>query len=403
MPDFQVFAGNSIQIYAQEDETIALPGASNPIDTLDYENDILSITAEVTYCIFNGSVCIGPTMTVTSPVVTLTIIDTDTPPPSRTVALATSDGSAKEPHSVYYLPSATEDNGEATFTFTNWLGGTVGLALGGNATLGSDYLLSLGVAPAGTTLTGLNLFVPAGATSVKLLVRPLDDLIETDSGETVSIAIASVPAGVTSSGTANVTIADAPETLKIVATPADSLEYRVDPVFADFQITPVDGTAKMKGLVFLEIDASAMDAAIPIDDYSLEGQRPSPFPIPIYPVTPGSKLYRTDPFSINDLDFQLVRVKPVNDRILEQDEKIKATLKSFPRYTLPSPDPGIFGDATITIKDNYLDSETKADAGACSCCCSCAGDVSIDKRDADVTITSLGNANTRFRAEGQDS
>ena len=310
--------------------------------------------------------------------VSVNIVDDVTPPPT-TVTLATSDGNATEPHSVYYLPAPTEDNGEATFTFANWAGGNVGLSLSGNATYGSDYVLALADESYESSFdpTSLVLYVPAGATSVKLLVKPLGDLIETDSGENVTISIASVPTGVTGGGTATVTITDELEAIKIDANPSENLEYRVDPIYADFRITPVDNSVQMKGLVYLDIDASATDSAIPGIDYALEVQYPYPYLLPITLVNPAAKLYRTTSFSIDDLNRQLVRVLPVDDKVLEQDEKIKVTLRSAPRYTQPTPDLGTFGDATITIIDKYLDSEKMADPGACSCSCNCAGDFSI--------------------------
>jgi len=357
--EFDAYFHDYFEIVSTDDETIPVssivPGANDAVvDTDDFASDQLSVKVIATYSRFIGynefSMEIIEVATV-SVNVPITIVDNDTPPPTRSVAIATTDSNASEPHNVYYLPSASANTGEATLTFTNWVGGTIGLSLAGTATHIGDYSISVWSAPVGTVLTGTNLFVPAGATSVKLRITPIGDLIETDGGETVVIGVASAPLGVTSSGSATVTIADELEGLTVTAWPNEALEDRTGPPYANFRITPDNPSAKMKGMVRLEINASAIDSAIPGIDYTLEVESPTLATLPISLVDPVKKIYRTDPFSIDQLNFQIIRVLPIADTLVEGNENIRVTLRSEPRYALPVADTGIHGNAMVTIID----------------------------------------------------
>ena len=391
--NFGLFSSLFFIVHATEDETIA-----HTPDTLDNANDNLSIEIRFDYY---ENMTDPKTATKTLP---LLIIDNDTPPPTinEDLVLMASDTTATEPHSTFYQPVSPLDTG--TFRIdvpSHWGGGTVQLNLAGSATYGVDYTLGL-AAVGGTATWGgsgpqagpLSLNIPMGVTQVLVNVIPLADATETDPGENVILSVSpanqtftGVPSNyiITAAGSGTVTIADVLEGLNLSASPSTTPEYRTDGNYAAFVIKPDLTTATMQGSAYLRIDASQKGDATPGVDYSLTlgGQ-------PLILTQGPPNIWTSAAIALSGTERRVV-VVPINDKILEGEEKIRADLRTLPVNSLPDMS---HGGSQVTITENYLDAKIQKDekASGCDCSCNCSDGNAIrtDQQSGSVSVSTAG-------------
>jgi hypothetical protein len=301
-PDYREFRPYYKDLFAisstQDEErpvSAIVPGASNSVDTLDYESDPLTVTVQVAYYPYIGDDGWGypifsQTLQSISTDVSLTIMDGDVAPLNKAATLVNADATATEPHHVHYREVAA-DTGTLLMAFpTEWNGGDITLAISGPgtgvATYLQDYTINLRAEPAGKTVTlqsmvsgGYKLSVPAGVTQVYLDVVPQGDIREPapvngePASETATISVSpsnQIFSGtnnttITVSGTGTVTINDVLENLALVAEGGATEEYRSEADYGAFKITPAPPVSglKMRGNAFLRIDATASNSAIP--------------------------------------------------------------------------------------------------------------------------------------------
>jgi len=214
-------------------------------------------------------------------------------------------------------PVATEAGlTTGTFTFSR-TGDTsaaliVGFTRSGTATAG-------GGAPDYTSLN-INITIPAGESSVPLIVTPLaDNLVEGD--ETVIITInPSLSYVVGTPDSATVTIVDDPAIVTVAATDADASEVGLDPGLFTFTRTGGNLAAA------LTVGFTRAGTAINNGDYTIIGGN----------VTiPANQASVTLP------------INPLPDNIVEPDETVILTLNPTVGYVVGTP-----GTATVTIADN---------------------------------------------------
>jgi hypothetical protein len=168
-----------INVFAQQDETLNLPGASNPIDSTDYENDNLQFSLVLVY---EPSQSQTATITKTQ---NLSIIDNDE---LGQISISTVDGSVTRPPEFFYafpidvLPTnATPNHGKLRVTVpSTWKGGNVTINVAGG--VDNDFMLvssTSGVASpqeeSGSNGAKWFLTIPAGTTIVDLEVQGLAD------------------------------------------------------------------------------------------------------------------------------------------------------------------------------------------------------------------------------------
>ena len=234
---------------------------------------------------------------------TVTIADDDVLP---TVAVTATDAAAAEPSNT------------GTFTVTRTgsttTALTVGFALSGTATSGSDYS-----APPASPLT-----IPAGATSATITVTPIDDSVVESAETVVATLMAGTAYEIGSPSTATVTISDdepaePPETVvTIEATDATAAEPANS---GTFTVTRTGSTTASLD-VFYTVSGDATNST---DYTALAGSI----------TIPAGQSTAT------------ITVSPIDDPDPEPDEKVTLTLVDVAGYSVGTP-----GDATVTIADN---------------------------------------------------
>jgi hypothetical protein len=135
------------------------------------------------------------------------------------MSLVSDDTDAEEPYVVYC--GTVDDTGSVKILPpTEWQGGDVSIDVGGTATPGDDYTLSVSTGSIVSFANGtLRVTVPDSATEVVITVTALADEYEAESNETVTFAWDNPPlvGGFDYVGSAQVTIIDFEEGLSLTA------------------------------------------------------------------------------------------------------------------------------------------------------------------------------------------
>ncbi|HUP79935.1 MAG TPA: hypothetical protein VM260_15385, partial [Pirellula sp.] len=176
-----------IYIDATQDETLSMVSDIN-----DASNDVLQVSMTANYLDSNK---VSQSKNKNA---TVTIIDDDSPLNEK-LTLTSTDLSAAEPHSVYYIPESPLDKGHLKVTVpAHWNGGSPIFETSGSATFGSDYSYGISSIPPnipGVVLTPISntnqfsLTIPVGITSVEIDVNPFSDSEEMDDGETATLKL----------------------------------------------------------------------------------------------------------------------------------------------------------------------------------------------------------------------
>ncbi|MBI4664010.1 MAG: hypothetical protein HY735_34875 [Verrucomicrobia bacterium] len=292
--------------YQQLGTSVTIPaGAASatirvtPIDDTAVEESetvILTLSADAAY-------------TVGSPnSATVTIADNDTappPPPPPTVTVSATDANAAE---------AGAEPGEFTVSRTGSTTAslTANYSLSGTASNGTDYQ------QLGTSVT-----IPAGASSARITVRPIDDTA-IEGNETVILTLSANPAyTVGSPNSATVTIADND------AAPLPTVTVRAsDATAAEAGAEPGEFTISREGSTTASLTVR----------YTMSGTAASGSD---YQALPGSAAIPAGASSVR------IRVTPIDDAAVEPPETVVLTLQANAAYVI-----GGVGSAAVTIIDN---------------------------------------------------
>jgi predicted secreted protein len=264
----------------------------------------------------NNTAAVGPTFTADVAgdyVAQLIVNDGFGPSAPDTVLVRVVNAALPEVTIVATDGSASESGGTGFFTVsrtgptTNAL--TVGYAIGGSASNGTDYL---------TIATSV--IIPAGASSATIAITPISDaLAEGDEGVTLTIS-SSVNYSIGSPGAATVTIGDAAPAPVVTVAATDAAASEIGPDVGVFRFSRTGATTAPLTVAYT-VSGTALNGT---DYTTISGSI----------VIPGGQ------------PFADLTITPAGDSTPEPAETVTVTITDAPSY-----DPGSPAAATVTIAD----------------------------------------------------